>query len=196
MTSIMKTLNFAGSLLFAAMIFLMIFLAFFVVKGKLEGGVPTVAGNKLYIVLSGSMSPVFDAGSVIGVKTIAPENVKTGDIITFKDPADQNRIITHRVLEIKNENGQLSFITKGDANDGKDTTPVSAGNILGQATFWVPYVGYVVDFAKSKKGIVLLLVVPGVLFILNELRNLYKYAVAYEEEQKRRKSEEANQINT
>lgn len=192
-----KAINLVGNVLFFMTFILMIVLAFFVVKGKMEGGVPTLAGNKLYIVLSGSMEPVFSAGSVIGVKDIVPQNVKIGDIITFRDPEDQNRIITHRVMEIKNEQGQLSFITKGDANDGKDAAPIPAGNVIGQATFWVPYLGYLVDFAKSKKGIVILLIVPAVVLILSEIRSLYKYAVAYEEQKlMEKKKEESGQLKT
>lgn len=179
-----KALKFAVNGVFYLSIVLMIFMVFILVNSKMTGGVPTVAGNKLLVVLSGSMLPVFDAGSIIGVKDVVPENINVGDIVTFKDPEDKNRVITHRVMEINRENGKLSFITKGDANNSQDLSPVPEGNILGRATFWVPYMGYLVNFVKSKKGLLILIIVPGTLFILSELRNLYKYAVAYELEKR------------
>lgn len=183
-----KTLNILGNIVFALMLLLVVSLVFFVVKSKLEGGTPSVAGRKIYIVLSGSMRPVFDAGSVVGVKNVDPNKIAVGSIITFKDPEDPNRIITHRVVDVKDQNGAISYITKGDGNNVRDAKPVPAGNVIGQADCWVPYAGYVLDFAKSKRGLLFLIVLPGTVLVLNELRSLFKYAQEYEDEEKRKKA--------
>jgi signal peptidase len=184
-----KAINIFGNIIFASILLITLFVGFYVVKSKLDGGVPMVAGNKLYIVLSGSMAPVFDAGSLVGVKDILPEEVEVGDIVTFQDPADAERVITHRVLEIKENNGALSFVTKGDANDAQDPELIPEENILGRVSFSIPYIGYLTEFTRSKKGIVLLLIIPGVIFIATELVNLFKLAGEYEEEQKKHKAE-------
>lgn len=184
-----KAVNTVGNIIFVLVLLITLFVGFYVVKSKLDGGVPMVAGNKLYIVLSGSMAPVFDAGSIVAVKDIMPEDVVVGDIVTFKDPADASRVITHRVLEIKENNGALSFVTKGDANDAQDSEPVPGENILGRVSFSIPYIGYLTEFTRTKKGIFLLLIVPGAIFIITELVNLFRMAGEYEEEQKKKKAE-------
>lgn len=171
---IKKNLNALGNLIFISIIVFTLVISFFIVKSKINGGSPNIAGNKFYIVLSGSMKPVFDAGSIVAVKTVNPKVITAGDIITFKDQRDRNRIITHRVVDIKKENGSLFFITKGDANDAKDSSLVPAGNVIGKANFWLPYAGYAVNFTKSKKGIFILLIVPGMLYIISELISIYK----------------------
>lgn len=186
---IKKAVSTIGNIVFFVVLIITLFVGFYVVKSKLDGGVPMVAGNKLYIVLSGSMAPVFKAGSIVAVKDIMPEDVAVGDIITFKDPADPERVITHRVLEINNDNGTLGFLTKGDANDAPDMEPVQGKNVLGKVSFSIPYIGYLTEFTRTKKGIILLLIVPGVIFIITELVNLFKMAEEYEEEQKKKKAE-------
>lgn len=184
-----KVFNIFGNIIFTAILIFALVIVFFLVKSKIDGGTPNVAGNKVYIVLSGSMSPVFDTGSIVSVKDIKPENVAPRDIISFRDPRDSSRIITHRVVEIKKENGTLKFVTKGDANDGKDADMVPASNLIGKMNFSVPYAGYVLEFAKSKKGVMILVIVPGLLFILSQLRSVYKMVKENNKEKKTKKTE-------
>jgi signal peptidase len=162
-------------------------LVFFTVKSKIDGGTPEVAGYKLYIVLSGSMRPVFDAGSMVAVKDVDTSKIPVGSIITFKNPDHPDMIVTHRVVAIQNVQGSIKYVTKGDANNVADATPVPAGNVIGQATGWVPYAGYFFNFAKSKQGLLYLIVVPGVLIIAVEVVNLFRYVGAWEEEEKKKK---------
>lgn len=185
-----KALSLAGNVVFAVMILFVLALLFIVLSDKIDrGNGHRAAGYRIYVVLSGSMKPVFDAGSVIAVKGVDPKTVAVGDIITFSDPEDGKRNVTHRVTGIQNKDGALSFVTKGDANEEADFTPVPAANVLGRTICWVPYAGFLVEFAKGKKGLLLFLIIPGVFFILLELKNLFKYAREYEAEQKEKKAE-------
>lgn len=120
------------------------------------------------VVLSGSMAPTFDTGSVVAVKPVTFEQIKQGDIITFKEL--DGRTVTHRVVEI-NE-GKL--ITKGDANGGMDSTPVTKDRVIGQVDYWVPLVGYLVEFIKSKAGMLIFLGVPGLYLIVSQIWKLIK----------------------
>ncbi|MDN8988772.1 signal peptidase I, partial [Staphylococcus aureus] len=60
------------------------------------------------------MEPEINTGDLAIVKSIDADDVKFGDIITFKY---EGKVVTHRVVE-KNEEG---FITKGDNNNSNDT---------------------------------------------------------------------------
>ena len=62
-------------------------------------------GFRTYSILSGSMEPEINTGDLAIVKSIDAEDVKVGEIITFKY---EGKVVTHRVVE-KNEEG---FITK------------------------------------------------------------------------------------
>ncbi len=73
------------------------------------------------IACTGSMVPVIDCGDVTIGYAPEADHIQVGDIIVFKElDANCNRYteaeIIHRVIEVKREDGLLSFRTKGDAN--------------------------------------------------------------------------------
>src|SRR5699024_6954680 len=137
---------------------------FLVISTKMSGEEPSLFGYQIKTVLSGSMEPDIKTGSILSIKEVDdPTSFQTGDVITFRTKEDI--LITHRIVEVK-QSGQ-SYITKGDANDGADREPVMADNIIGSYTgFTIPYVGYILNFANSKEGTSLLLVIPGILLII------------------------------
>ena len=108
-----------------------------------------LAGFKVYTVLSGSMEPTFHVGSLVYVKSVAPESIQVGDPITFV--MDENlTVATHRVVGIDAENQH--FTTKGDANDNVDAAPVHFKNLIGKAVYSIPYLGYVSNWIQHSPG--------------------------------------------
>ncbi|EEK74373.1 Signal peptidase SipW; Serine peptidase; MEROPS family S26B [Bacillus mycoides] len=143
----------------------MVCLAFVVISSKASGGDPTVMGYQFKSVLSGSMEPTFLTGSIIAIEpTKDGSKYKKGDVITFKEKDD--KIITHRIIGVKDTNGKVMYETKGDNNNGPDLAPVLAENVIGKyADITVPYVGYGLNYASSKAGAALLLIIPGVFLL-------------------------------
>ncbi|MCM3598264.1 signal peptidase I [Metabacillus idriensis] len=147
-------------------------LAFIVLSSRLTGGEPAIMGHQLKAVLSGSMEPVFQTGSVISIKLGKdPFTYKKGDIITFQM---DEKLITHRVIKVIDQNGQAAYQTKGDNNNGPDMWTVQPGQIIGEYSgFTIPYAGYAMNYANSKAGSALLLIVPGALLILSAFRTIF-----------------------
>lgn len=159
------TSNIIGGLLFIAICFLV----FIVFSSRLSGEDPTIFGYQMKVVLSGSMEPTFQTGSIISIRVSNdPSFYQKGDIITFHL---EDKLITHRILEVKKANGQVSYKTKGDNNNGPDLWTVSAQDIVGEYTgFTIPYVGYALNYANTKAGIALLLIVPGIWLVITAFR--------------------------
>jgi signal peptidase I len=71
-------------------------------------------------------------------------NTNVGDIIVFKKPAGEDRIIVHRITEITSENGKRVVITKGDSSPvsipGVDF-PINYNNFIGRVKFVIPQIG-------------------------------------------------------
>jgi len=128
---------------------------------------------KIFVVESGSMSPVIQQGSLIIVK---PEiGYKKGDIITFKKNAEVNikergATTTHRIIKIDKD----SFITKGDVNKTKDQKPVRKDLVLGKLFLTIPFLGYPVSFAKTQIGLIFMIIIPATLIIYSEILNIKK----------------------
>lgn len=82
---------------------------------------PSLFGYTPLIVLSPSMDPLFCEGDMILVQTVDPDTVNKGDVITFFDPASTNdSVLTHRVIDIYEENGKRYAVTAGDFNANND----------------------------------------------------------------------------
>ena len=131
-----------------------------------------IPGNyKVFVVQSGSMAPAIKVGSIVVVK---PANdYKIGDVITFGPYSKTKAPTTHRIYEIKVVNGQLVYITKGDANNAPDTREITKRDILGKVLFSIPYLGFAVAFAKKPLGFALLIVVPALIIIFDEAKKIF-----------------------
>jgi len=184
-----RYLQWAGNAIVIFLLAIMGVLVFFTVGSKLSpDGMPKFTDYRLMVVLSGSMSPVFEAGDVIVVSGAKKtDGYQKGDVITFKDPENPKRVVTHRVTEVIRDGNGVSYRTKGDANSEPDRLAVPSINVIGQQKLHIPYLGKVVEFANTKRGFIWLIVVPGILIIIGELRNISKI-IADEVEKKKREA--------
>lgn len=108
------------------------------------------------VILSDSMEPKIHAGSVVYAMKVKEEDLKEGDIITFK--GIDGSYISHRIESI--EDG--FFITKGDANKEVDSNKIQYSDIIGRdMNIHVPYLGYYVDYVDNHKplGIIAIAIV-------------------------------------
>lgn len=160
-----KILKITSSAITWLLFLLLIMMVFIVISSKASGGEPQIFGYQLKTVLSGSMEPTFKTGSIIAIKPIDdPSTLKKDDVITYME--SQDKLITHRIIEVINNGDQTMFKTKGDNNEDPDFNPIIAPNVVGKYTgFTLPFAGYFIDFAKSKNGAALLLILPGVLLL-------------------------------
>ena len=135
-----KILNFVGTTLVLFVIVVMIPLT-----------LPKLFGYKIYSILSESMEPVYPVGSAVFVKPAEAEQVKTGDPIVFTLGAASDMVVAHRIFEV--DEASQTFITKGDANNAPDPSPVSFDRLIGKITFCVPHLGRISQFVHSINGI-------------------------------------------
>ncbi len=158
----MEKLKTIGKMFYWLILAFLIFVAGFTALSALN-----LPGNyKLFMVMSGSMEPTIKTGSVVVVK---PEKTYAkGDVITFQDPTKSKTTITHRIFEASDS----AFLTKGDANKTPDTTEIRKGQILGKEILAVPFIGYVINFAKTQTGLILLVIIPAVIIVYNELLSI------------------------
>ena len=120
-------------------------------------------GYKFYDVLTGSMSPTINPGSLIIVKEIDDSEVKEGDVITFKGTSTSN-LTTHRVVEVIEKDNNIKFQTKGDANDVLDPMLVDGNLLVGEVVFNVPYMGKVMSFINQYRVIIVILIIAYLCF--------------------------------
>lgn len=132
--------------------------------------IPSILGFNTLSVLSGSMRPVLEPGDLIITKDIEPEKVNKGDVITYRGSTEV--LVTHRVIDITEKNGELAFQTKGDANNTEDSGLVLPEQLVGQLILNIPRGGYIVNFIRSPIGFILLILVPIFFLLGGEIKNL------------------------
>ena len=93
---------------------------------------------------------------------------KKGDIITFKQ---DNKVISHRIVQIINKKDSKVFITKGDNNKIEDDEFVNPDQIYGKVIFSIPKIGNIVEYIQKKEGFARGIIIAIIVFILICLRD-------------------------
>ena len=100
--------------------------------------IPGLFGIRRYIVLSGSREPAIHTGAVAFIDT-RDQDCEPGEIVTYRlSGKDGDVFVTHRVEAVS---GGV-YITKGDANQVSDLSPVRQDQIVGKYRFQIPFAGY------------------------------------------------------
>jgi len=134
---------------------------------------PLAVGDRPYTVLTGSMEPTIAAGDVVIDERISPVDAQVGDVVTFRDPEDQDKLITHRVQRIRRAGSHLWFVTQGDANNTTERWRIAADGELGRVVYTVPWVGHLAVLTHTPGGLLLILLVPLTLLGAEELRRIW-----------------------
>lgn len=132
----------------------------------LMGGVRLI-GLRPYVVLSGSMAPTYQTGSLIYVKKADPLTLKPGDVITFM--LSEDTVATHRIVDVVpdgEDSSVIRFRTKGDANEFEDGTLIHYKNVIGTPVFSIPYLGYLAGYVSHPPGMYIGLTTLFVLILL------------------------------
>jgi signal peptidase len=150
-----------------------------------------ITGNfKVLTVLSGSMEPNIHTGSVVVVKPV--KDYKIGDVITFGPYTRTQTPTTHRIKDIKVQDGQEVYITKGDANGSPDIREIARKEIIGKAWFSVPLFGYVVSFVRKPIGFMILIIVPALAIIIDEVKKIIREVKKKKPEKPKKNNEKEN----
>lgn len=98
------------------------------------------------IPLSGSMRPTIDIGDIAIVISTDPSKIQVGDIIQYWQ---EEEMTLHRVFDIRQEGGEILFITKGDDNPNPDMDPVRPSQIRGKLILIIPELGWTAIAVKT-----------------------------------------------
>ena len=112
-------------------------------------------GYKMYVVLTGSMKPGINPSDIVVVKKVKDSNdIKNGDIITFS--VSSNSTVTHRVVDIVEDEGKILYKTKGDNNSSEDLDLVSFENIQGIFQFKISKIGAIITGGLTGTGTIII----------------------------------------
>lgn len=159
--------------MFFKSIYYIFLLALIAIGGLFLVSVLPIPGNvDVKIVQSGSMEPAIKVGSVVVIKPSKKYDVN--DVITFGKDTKKDVPTTHRIIDERVVSGTTLYTTKGDANEDKDIKEIRESEIIGKVLLSVPYLGYLLDFAKKPLGFALLIGIPAVIVVYDEVIKIWK----------------------
>lgn len=150
--------------------------AFFIYSlvNRFTSGVTMIGDKAMVVIGSGSMSQQNEANTYLKTNNLNNQfntydiiqiqkykdvdQVKLYDVVAYRN--DENIVIVHRVIEIKETDGTKTFITQGDSNNASDVgsqykESLSYDRIVGYYTnFRIQGVGAFIVFLQSNSGII------------------------------------------
>lgn len=188
MKGIKKVITILGVILFIVIMTLGITIVY---KSYSEPNkIPSVFGWKPFIVLSGSMEDTIMPGDLILTKEIDALELKEGDVISFR--TNKYTVITHRIINIVDEEGERKYYTKGDNNNSADSEPVCNDQIEGIYRYRIPKLGEIALNLQKPIGIVICVALPLIILLLAQFAD-YKRQVK-EKEKKQKDLEEKVEV--
>lgn len=152
-----------------------------------SGDVPSVFGYTALRVTTGSMAPTYDVDTLILVKKTDPAQIKENDVISFysQDPALDSAVNTHRVVEIRQENNTIVFVTKGDNNNVVDSYDVPGEYLIGKVVASSNKLGKFSRLVANPLIFIPIILIPLIIILFSNLFETYRMAkqIAKEEEE-------------
>lgn len=130
-----------------------------------------ILGIYMFNIVSESMEPELYVDDVVIVQKCDILELQKGDIITFKQ---DEKIISHRILNITKEKGNIKFETKGDNNKIPDSEKVEAGQVYGKVLFKIKKIGKFIGYIQNVRGFINIAIFIIIVYILVSLKDKQK----------------------
>ena len=135
-----------------------------------------LAGYDPVVVYSGSMRPALPIGSLVALRSEPASRLRVGDVISFRDPYDRARLVTHRVVGIAARPQGRVYRTKGDANPVADPWRITLPGTVGTPRFTIPLAGYAIVYAETREVRQTVILAFSALLLVSLLRRIWRVA--------------------
>lgn len=153
----------------AIIIIVMVTYVTFIIAQRVSGN-KSVFGYRIFTVATGSMIPNYNINDVLAIKEVNSNDLEIGDDITYlgKKLDVNGRIVTHRIIDIKTENGKKTYITKG-INSTVEDPAITSDQIYGKVIGKIPVVTEINHIIKNQYGFFFLIFLPLVTVVFLEI---------------------------
>ncbi len=110
-------------------------------------------------------------------------SLRVGDVLTFNYThpfSKEFMVVTHRIIEIRSDGDGLTYILKGDSladdptNGSVQEVTSQSGDVIGKVVGVAPWLGSLVVFLSTWTGKMCLIVIPCIILIVSEVRNIVR----------------------
>lgn len=133
----------------------------------------SIGGIRLYCVSSSSMTPEYKIGDIVVTKESKENEIKIGDNVTYIGKVGKLNgiIITHKIVDIRQDGKDYYFTTKGVANDVEDPE-ISYDQIYGKVIYKTKVLSYVSKISTSLV-VYLIVMIIGILTSISIVKSIF-----------------------
>ena len=133
-----KVVKIVSKILYQILVIICLVVAAVIILQKVTDSNRSIAGYRIFRVITGSMEPEYDVGEVVISKEVDPKSIKVGDDIVYLGTYGEynGKIIMHSVIAIDtDENGNLNFHAKGLHSSSVEDPQIKGSQIYGVVKF-------------------------------------------------------------
>lgn len=187
----MKVVKIIGNILYYLLVVVILMILAVVLIQRISNNNLSLAGIKIFNIVTESMVPKYEVGDILISKTVDPSQVKVGDDLVYlgQEGSFADKIVTHQVIAIdKTETGEYEFHTKGIANEQEDPI-VSQSQIYGIIIYKTHILSLISKIINNIYGFYFLIFLPLTLLIIIKIIKVYNEYKQDKEEQAEEKSD-------
>lgn len=191
-----KVLKLIYNIAYTILVIITLLILVAVILQRVSNNTLALGGFRIFNVATGSMIPKYQVGDILISKTINPSDVKVEDDIVYAGMKGDfaGKIITHQVIQIDKNEGNLVFHTKGIANDTEDPT-IEGNQILGKVLYRTVILSYISKLINNLYSFYFVVFIPIALLLFIEIRKtIISLREAKEEDEEIEEVEEDRKI--
>lgn len=145
---------------------LVILIVSIILVQRLSNNKLTVANYSIYTIVTESMLPKYKVGDMILARKVDTNTLQVGDDVVYigKEGTFSDKIITHQIITIDENNGNRQFHTKGIANSAEDPV-ISSEQIYGKVLTKLTILSFLSKIVNNQYGFFAVIVIPTVIII-------------------------------
>lgn len=138
-----KVVKIVSKIAYQILVAVCLIVAAVIIFQKISDSNRSIAGYRIFRVITGSMEPEYDVGTVVICKEVPVNNIKVGDDIVYIGTySDYNgKIIMHKVVAIDKDenNNNINFHAKGLHNSSVEDPQIKPNQIFGVVKYqsWI-----------------------------------------------------------
>ena len=168
-----KTLRIIGNILYILLFIIVLLMLVVVILQRVTDNSVTIGGYRIFTVATGRMVPKYEVGDILISKEIEPKNIKVDDDIVYKGKTGsfKDKVVTHRVISINEENGKFKIVTKGIANEEVDPE-ITDDQVYGKVIYKVQSLSFISRLISNIYVFYFFIFVPIAIIIFRQIKQI------------------------
>lgn len=169
-----KTLKIIGNILYVLLFIIVLLMLVVVILQRVSDNSISLGGYRLFTVATGSMEPEYNVGDILLSRQVDINEIEVGDDVVYRgeEGSFKDKIVTHRVISIREENGEKKFTTQGIANTEEDPE-IDSSQIYGKVIYKVKTLSFIGQIAKNLYVFYFIIFIPIAIIIFRQIRNIF-----------------------